>query len=176
MLPSLPSAAAIGAAGLLAALVASPATTAVPRLDLSPYPAPAATERRWVIQLPGVLPPGADPAFSSNPADWRVQLMVGKEEDVDCNSRGRGGRLRSETIKGWGYTIYRVSAVGPMVSTRMACPPDEPKRRAFMPVGTRPFVVPYNASLPIVVYAPKDLEVRWRLWKAERRQQRAMPL
>ncbi|MEB3350833.1 MAG: ecotin family protein [Cyanobacteriota bacterium] len=36
--------------------------------------------------------------------------------------------------------------------------------------------MPYNASLPIVVYAPKDLEVRWRLWKAERRQQRAQPL
>jgi ecotin len=164
------------AAALLgAALVALPAG-AVPRLDLSPYPAPAAGERRWVIQLPGVLPPAGDPGFSRSPDDWRVQLIVGKEEEVDCNSRSRGGRMRSETLRGWGYTVYRVSGVGPMVSTRMGCPADQPKRRAFVPVGSRPFVVPYNASLPIVVYAPRDLEVRWRLWKAETRQQRAQPL
>jgi ecotin len=29
------------------------------------------------------------------------------------------------------------------------------------------FVVPYNASRPIVVDAPRPLELRWRLWKAE---------
>jgi len=37
-------------------------------------------------------------------------------------------------------------------------------------MGGKPFVVPYEVSRPIVLYAPKDLELRWRLWKAERRQ------
>ena len=111
----------LGVAGTNAG--SSPAV-AIPRLDLTPYPAAPAGQRRWVIQLPGVLRP-------------------------------------SESLKGWGTKIYRVSDVGPLASTRMACPP---------------FVVPYSASLPIVVYAPGDLEVRWRLWKAEKQQRPATVL
>jgi ecotin len=67
----------------------------------------------------------------------------------------------SESLKGWGTKIYRVSDVGPLACTRMACPP---------------FVVPYSASRPIVVYALGDLEVRWRLWKAEKQQRPATVL
>jgi ecotin len=37
-------------------------------------------------------------------------------------------------------------------------------------------VVPYNVSLPIVIYAPEDVQVRWRLWKAEREQREAQRL
>ncbi len=164
--------------GLLAALplLPLPPAGALPRLDLSRYPSPGAGERRWVIQLPGVLPPTRDPSLSPSPSDWRVELIVGREVEVDCNRHRFGGRLRPEVLPGWGFTIYRVSEVGPMVSTRMACPPGEPKRRAFVPMGGKPFVVPYNASLPIVIYAPSDLEVRWRLWKAERQQRQALPL
>ncbi len=149
------------------------AARAIPLLDLKPYPAAAAGERRWVIQLPGVLQPTADPRLSPNPSDWRVELIVGRELEVDCNIQRFGGKVRSETLPGLGYKIYRVKDVGPVVSTRMACPPDSVKRKAFVPMGPKPFVVPYNASLPIVIYAPKDLDVRWRLWKAERVQRPA---
>jgi len=144
---------------------------AIPRLDLKPYPAPAAGESRWVIQLPGVLRPSSDPAISPNPADWRVELIVGRELVVDCNRQLLRGRIRSESVPSWGYRIYRVSGGDLAGSTRMACPPDQSKRRAFVPLAGQPTVVPYNASLPIVIYAPKDLQVRWRLWKAETRQQ-----
>jgi len=149
------------------------AARAIPRLDLTPYPAPAAGERRWVIQLPGVLPPTADRGLSPSPSDWRVELIVGRELEVDCNTRSFGGKVRRETLQGFGYSFYRVKEVGPVVSTRMACPPGSGTRKAFVPMGLRPFVVPYNASLPIVIYAPKDLDVRWRLWKAERVQRPA---
>jgi ecotin len=44
-----------------------------------------------------------------------------------------------------------------------------------VPLAGEPYLVPYNASLPIVVYAPRDLQVRWRLWKAESRLQNALP-
>ncbi len=166
-----PLALAIGAS-----LLAGGLARAVPRLDLTSYPAPPPGQNRWVIQLPGVLPPNPDPALSSNPADWRVELIVGKPLELDCNSPLLSGRIASETLQGWGYKIYRVSNVGPIGTTRMACPPGAPKRRAFVPIGGKPFVVPYNASLPIVVYAPRDLEVRWRLWKAAREQRPAQRL
>lgn len=160
---------------LLGALAAS-AAQAIPRLDLKPYPQAAAGEKRWVIQLPGVLPPTSDERISPSPADWRVELIVGKTMTVDCNGPRLNGRLRSETLKGWGYKVYRVSQVGPGPSTRMACPPDQGPRQAFVAIGEKPFVVPYNVSLPIVVYAPKDVQVRWRLWKAEKLQRDAQAL
>ena len=62
----------------LLALAVAPAR-AIPRLDLTPYPKPTAAQTRWVIQLPGVLPPTADPRLSPNPSDWRVQLIAGRE-------------------------------------------------------------------------------------------------
>ena len=157
-------------AGTALMTVATPSVQAVPQLNLKPYPQPAAGERRWVIQLPGVLPRSSDPALSGNPSDWRVELIVGKEMEVDCNLHRFSGQVERETVKGWGYSIYRVSDVGPMISTRKACPPGEAKRPAFIAMGSKPYVVPYNASLPIVIYTPQDLEVRWRLWRAEKRQ------
>jgi ecotin len=165
------------AGSALAAVLMAASAQAVPRLDLKPYPAPGAAENRWVIQLPGVLRPSLDPAISPDPADWRVELLVGRELEVDCNRQFFSGRITSEMIKGWGYKVYRVSDVGPVATTRMSCPPGTPTRRAFVPMGGKqPYVVPYNASLPIVVYAPKDLEVRWRLWKAGREQRPAQRL
>ncbi|WP_255000617.1 ecotin family protein [Cyanobium sp. Alchichica 3B3-8F6] len=153
--------------GMTLLLVGAPAG-AIPRLDLSSYPKPAAGDRRWVIQLPGVLRPSADAVMSSNPADWRVQLIVGQMALVDCNRQVFGGKLRPvKPAQKGGPVIYRVTDVGSLASTRMACPPDQSRRSAFVPMAGQPFVVPYNASRPIVVDAPRPLELRWRLWKAE---------
>jgi ecotin len=143
---------------------------AIPRLDLKPYPAPAPGERRWVIQLSGLLPPSQDPAISAHPADWRVELIAGRNLELDCNRVTFSGRMRSQPVAGTELRVVQISQVTPLASTRMACPPGELKRRAFVPMGGKPFVVPYDVSRPIVLYAPKDLELRWRLWKAERRQ------
>jgi ecotin len=149
---------------------------ALPRLDLTPYPGPAAGETRWVIQLPGVLTPSTDPRFSTSPSDWRVQLIAGREVEADCNQQAFAGRIRAEKLQAPGLSVYRVSDVGPMATTLMACPPGAPKRRLFVPMGSKPFVVPYEVSRPIVIYAPKDLQVRWRLWKAEKLQRPAEAL
>jgi ecotin len=169
-----PAAVAVALPSLLGAVLAP--AMAIPRLDLKPYPLPAAGEIRWVIQLPGVLPTSVDPRLSSSPSDWRVQLIAGREVEADCNQQAFSGRFRASQVKALGVSVYRVSAVGPMVTTRMACPPGEAKRRVFVPMGSKPFVVPYDASRPIVVFTPKDLQLRWRLWKAERVQQTAQPL
>ena len=154
------------------ALLASLGAGAIPRLDLSGYPRPAAGDRRWVIQLPGVLPPTADPAISANPRDWRVQLLVGQTALVDCNVHSFSARIRPERLPDGKGALYWVSNVGPLISTRMACP-DNQRRSSFVPMAGKPYVVPYNASRPIVVDAPAPLELRWRLWKAEKASQPA---
>ncbi len=168
------TAAAVSLPSLLGGLGAP--AMAIPQLDLKPYPAAAAGQTRWVIQLGGVLPPGADPRLSPSPSDWRVQLIPGRQVEADCNQQAFRGRFRASKLKGLGVSVYTVSAVGPMVTTLMACPPGQAKRKVFVPMGSKPFVVPYDASRPIVVYTPKDLELRWRLWKAEKVQQPAQAL
>jgi ecotin len=160
-------AATVAAAGAALGWAVLPAA-AIPRLDLSAYPQPAPGERRWVIQLPGVLPPSHDPALSPDPREWRVQLIVGQMAEVDCNATSFRARLRAWRPGADQREAYRVDAVGPLVSTRMACPAGTGRRRAFVTMAGKPYVVPYNASVPIVVYAPAPLELRWRLWKAER--------
>lgn len=132
--------------------------------DLSPYPPAAAGERRWVISVP-TTPAAAE--------DLRVELVVGRTLLVDCNRHLLQGTVEEESVPGWGYPLYRVKGGGPVVSTRMACP-DQAPRQAFVRLASPP-LVPVNARLPIVVVAPADLEVRWRLWRAELRPRPARP-
>jgi ecotin len=165
----------VAAASAVLGLAALPAA-AIPRLDLSGYPAPAAGERRWVIQLPGVLPPTHDPALSPQPRDWRVQLIVGQLAQIDCNQHSFSGRLRHWRLADDKPMVFRVDNVGPMASTRMACPPGQPRRQAFVTMAGKPYVVPYEVSHPIVIYAPAALQLRWRLWKAERQSRDALAL
>jgi len=47
----------------------------------------------------------------------------------------------------------------------MACP-DGKKTDAFVPVVGEGFMLRYNSKLPVVVYVPKGVEVRYRVWSA----------
>ena len=82
----------------------------------------------------------------------RVELIVGREVLVDCKLHVFNGTIEKETIQGWGYPLYRVTAVGPMASTRKACPPNQPQRSMFVAMNRSPFIIPYNPQLPIVFY------------------------
>ena len=150
-----------------ALLLTIPGASAITRLDLNIYPKPVAGDRRWVIQLPGVLPPTSEPTISLNPRDWRVQLLVGQTALVDCNLQSFSARIRTERLTEGKGALYRVTNVGPLSSTRMACPGGQIQSEFVLMAG-KPYVVDYNASFPIVVDAPAPLEVRWRIWKAEK--------
>jgi len=50
----------------------------------------------------------------------------------------------------------------------MAIDPNAPKVAQFIRIGGRPYLIRYNSLLPIVVYAPKGVEVRYRIWCADR--------
>ncbi len=100
-----------------------------------------------------------------NESTYKVELIVGKTVHTDSqNQYFFGGRIEAETIKGWGYTRYVVSALGPMAGTLVASDPDAPKVERFIALGGEPYLVRYNSRLPIVVYAPEGVEVRYRLW------------
>ena len=57
--------------------------------------------------------------------------------------------------------------LGPMAGTLMAVDPDAPKVALFVVVGGEPYLIRYNSRLPVVVYVPEGVEVRYRVWSAE---------
>ena len=69
--------------------------------------------------------------------------------------------------------MYRLNKVSGPASTMMACP--EGKTHAeFVPVVGDGFMLRYNSKLPIVVYVPKDIEVRYRIWSASKQVKQAV--
>ena len=169
--------ACFGAALSLSALVAL-AGVAIPRLNLTGYPEPAPGLKRWVIQPSGLLPKSADPFISAHPLDWRIQLIVGQTVTLDCNTKrlaGSGMTMRM-LPKASGKALLEVKGPVAVISTKMACPDDQPTRTSFLSLGKQPYLIPYNASWPIVVDLPENVQLRWRVWKAETRQQNAVKL
>lgn len=83
---------------------------------------------------------------------------------VDCNTHFLGGNLEERTAEGWGYNYYVQEDLGPVLSTQKGCPTGS-ERQAFVRSSAETLLA-YNSRLPIVVYAPADAEVRYRLWRA----------
>ena len=120
---------------------------------------PAADEGmvRYVLKLPK----------RADESAYKVELIIGKIVEVDDKNRYFfSGKIEEETIKGWGFPRYNVSTLGPMGGTQMAVDPATPKVSRFITLGGEPYIIRYNSRVPVVVYAPEDVEVRYRIWKA----------
>jgi ecotin len=169
--------AGLGGGFSLALLVSAPGFS-IPRLDLSGYPEPAPGLKRWVIQPSGLLPRSSDSFISTKPIDWRIQLIAGQTVNLDCNIQhlsGPGMTMRMLPSAS-GKALFEVKGPIVVTSTKMACPDDQPAKQSFLSLGKQPYLVPYNASWPIVVDLPETMQLRWRIWKAETRQQNAVKL
>ena len=112
---------------------------------------------RYVLHLPK----------QADESEFTVELIVGKTVHVDEHNRYFfGGKIEEETITGWGFTRYTLSTLGQMGGTLMAVDPLAPKIAKFIALGGAPYTVRYNSSVPIVVYVPEGVEVRYRTWRA----------
>jgi ecotin len=125
---------------------------------LQAFPPPRMGMVRHVLHLP----------TQEDESLYKIELIVGKTVETDPHNKYFfAGRIRSETIQGWGFTRYVIETLGPMAGTRMAVPPNTPKAARFIPLGGEPYFIRYNSQLPIVVYAPEFAEVRYRIWSSE---------
>jgi len=124
--------------------------------DIEPWPAAAAGETRYVIRLPK----------QDDEDTHGIELVVGKDLEVDCNRHWFGGKLERQVVSGWGYPLYRVSSIAGPASTMMACPEEE-KRRVFVEVHLDDPMLRYNSKLPVVIYVPDGFGVRYRIWSAD---------
>jgi ecotin len=99
---------------------------------------------------------------------FKVELIAGKTVLIDSkNMYFFGGKIEEETIEGWGFPRFIVRELGPMGGTLMAVDPNEPKADRFVKLAGEPYLIRYNSRLPVVVYVPEGVEVRYRIWRAE---------
>jgi len=142
-------------ATLALTLVAAAHASAASLKDVAPYPEAEKGFTRQVIHLPA----------QADESAYKLEILAGKTLQVDCNRQRLGGSLEERTLEGWGYSYYRLDKVSGPASTLMACP-DGKNTEAFVPVVGEGFLLRYNSKLPVVVYVPKDVEVRYRIWSA----------
>jgi len=133
------------------------AVTAYAGDNLKAFPLPEKGMVRYVLHLPK----------QDDESAFKVELIVGKTVLLDEHNRYFfSGKIQQETIKGWGFPHHNVSQLGPMAGTQMAVDPNAPKVNRFITLGGEPYFIRYNSRLPVVVYAPEGVEVRYRIWAA----------
>jgi ecotin len=125
--------------------------------DLKTFPPPEEGMTRHVIRLPQ----------RKNEAAFKIEVIVGKTVRTDAkNQYFFGGTLETQNIAGWGFDRYILRKLGPMAGTLMAVDPNAPQVERFISLGGET-MLRYNSRLPIVVYVPAGVEVRYRFWRAE---------
>lgn len=137
-------------------VLSAPAETEAER-NLKAFPAAEEGMTRHVLMLPAEEQEDA----------LRVELKIGKTVRTDEGNRYFfAGRLQAVDIEGWGFTRYLLAELGPMAGSLMAVSPDAPKVDRFITLGGEPELLRYNSRLPLVVYVPGGVEVRYRIWRA----------
>jgi len=123
-------------------------------VDLSMYAEPDSGWQRIALSLEPV----------KDETLLKVELVVGLEMVIDCNLHGLQGEFEYQTVKGWGYGLWKFKTNGEIVSTLMACEADS-EHLSF--VHGQSQLVRYNSKLPVVVYIPQGYELRWRVWETD---------
>lgn len=141
----------------LACLSASATAATTPLEKVAPYPKAEKGMKRQVITLPE----------QKDESAYKVELLIGQTLEVDCNHHRLGAKLESKTLEGWGYNYYVVDKISSPVSTMMACADGKKTQKFVTAYLGDDGLVRYNSKLPIVVYTPDNVEVKYRIWKAE---------
>ena len=127
-------------------------------LQLKAFPAAEEGMERFVVVLPHKEREEED-AF-------KVEIIPGKTMLTDgVNLMRLGTTIEPHTLEGWGYTYYKVTGRDVAISTMMAVPEGSHKVERF--VSGTSLLIRYNSRLPVVAYAPKGYEIRYRIWKAK---------
>lgn len=129
------------------------------KLDISMYPKTKKDYKQIIIPLP----------IENNEDNLKIELFIGTEKMLDCNNHTLMGNVVEKIVDGWGYNYFMVESTGESISTMMGCPNPPTKKFIYM----QPILIRYNSKLPVILYAPKNIEVRYRIWRADTIMQKA---
>ena len=131
--------------------------------EVAPFPKPEQGFTRQVIHLPS----------QPQEENFQVEILAGKTLTVDCNRQRLGGILEEKNLEGWGYPFYRREKVIGAMRRMVGCQ-DCKSKQDFVPVVGDGFLLRYNSKLPIVLYVPEDVDVRYRVWSASSKIEKAV--
>lgn len=137
---------------------------AQPLEKIAPYPQAEKGMKRQAITL----------TPQQDESTLKVELLIGQTLNVDCNQHRLGGKLKTKTLEGWGYDYYVFDNVTSQVSTMMACPEGKKEPKFVTAWLGQDGMLRYNSKLPIVVYTPANVDVKYRIWKADANVQNAV--
>ena len=113
---------------------------------------------RFVLNLPE----------QENESDLKIELIIGKIVTTDKDNKYFfNGTIKEDIVKGWGFIYYKLDTLGVMAGTMMAVNPTAPQMDRFISLGGEPFIIPYNSRVPVVVYVPEGVIVKYRVWTAD---------
>ncbi|RXP55789.1 ecotin [Lutibacter sp. HS1-25] len=99
-----------------------------------------------------------------NESDFQIEVYAGKNAIVDCNKHSLMGQFTEENLSGWGYNYYQFVSNGKLRSTLMACPDSDTSEKFVISISK---MIPYNSKLPIVIYVPDTVEVKYKIWERQ---------
>ena len=114
------------------------------------------------------LPKSADRGDNNK----KVEVYVGKYMETDmCNNYNLLGEFDKKEVTGKNWlSYYTFSSKGDAMSTLMGCL-DNTKQNKF--VTGQKLLLDYNGNLPIVIYTPEGMEVRYRIFTADTQEYKA---
>lgn len=103
---------------------------------------------------------------------YKVELYAGVIQEADCNNHTMLGVIEEQQIDGYGYTYYNVKTEERIISTRKGCPD---QKKAIQFISTLPLIIRYNSNAPIVIYSPKDVQIRYKIYTTNNQWEVARP-
>lgn len=126
-------------------------------VDISIFPAARTGESQHVFQLTAV----------ENEENYMIEIVAGRTMSVDCNTVMIGADFDDEDLSGWGYTYYKVDDISAPASTMMGCPDNTKSEKLVTFNMGHDALLRYNSRMPIVVYAPEDVTLGYRIWQTD---------
>lgn len=109
-----------------------------------------------------------NPPVENNESNLRVEIIVGKNVEVDqVNRHFLDGTLTEVVIEGWGFPKYVVQSKGRVGGTLIGVPPGAKNVTKFVTLRNQRQLFRYNSRLPVVVYTPAGFIVRFRVWRPD---------
>ena len=121
--------------------------------QLKSFPETMEAYDRYVIYLPK----------QDNEEALRLEVIPGIMKEVDCNTHWLIGEFNTKEIEGMGYNYMVFDSKGDVAATRMACPDNTLIEKFVAAEGN---FGRYNSQLPIIVFVPKGVELKYNVWKA----------
>lgn len=100
----------------------------------------------------------------TNEEQYKVELYAGVIQEVDCNSYSMMGVIEEKVLDGYGYTYYNVMTEEKLMGTMRGCL-DGVKTTKF--ISTQPVIIRYNSNIPIVIYTPENVQIRYKVYATD---------